>query len=62
MKLKEWQNICHMILKENSMLQHVIQIKNKIVKHVNVNTKFIAHAKKIIVQTLAHVFVRIISI
>ena len=51
-----------MILKENSMVQHVIQIKNKIVKHVNVNIKFIAHAKKIIVQTLAHVFVRIISI
>ena len=44
------------------MVQHVIQIKNEIIKHANVSVKFIAHAKKIIVGVLAHVFVRKVSI
>ena len=42
-------------------VQHVIQIKHGIIKHVNVNVKIIVHAKKIIVGILAHVFVRIVS-
>ena len=42
--------------------QHVIQIKNGIIKHVNVNAKIIAHAKKIIVGILALVFARTGSI
>ena len=51
-----------MIVNVNSIVQYVIQIKSKIIKHVNVNVKIIVHAKKIIVGILAHVFVRIASI
>ena len=48
--------------KANSIVQHVIQIKNGIIKHVNMNVKIIVSAKKIIVGILIHVFVRIVSI
>ena len=46
----------------NSIVQHVIQIKNGIMKHVNVNVKIIISVKKIIVGILAHVFVRTANI
>ena len=46
----------------NSIAQHVIQIQNGIIKHVNVNVKIIVSAKKIVVGILAHIFVRIVSI
>ena len=42
-----------------SIVQHVIQIKNGIIKHANVNKKIIIKTKKIIVGNVAHVFVRI---
>ena len=51
-----------MIVNENSIVQHAIQIKNGIMKHVNVNVKIIVSAKKIIVGILAHTFVRTASI
>ena len=51
-----------MIVNENSIVQYVIQIKNGIKKHANVNVKIIVSAKKIIVGMVPHVFVRIISI
>ena len=38
------------------------QIKNGRMKHVNVSVKIIVDAKKIIVEILAHVFVRMVSI
>ena len=41
---------------------NLIQIKNGIIKHVNVNVKIIISAKNIIVGILVHVFVRIVSI
>ena len=47
-----------MILNANSILQHVIQTKNGIMKHSNVRVTIIVSAKKIIVENLAHVFVR----
>ena len=59
MKLKQWQNIFHVIANANSIVQHVIQIKNGIKKHVNVNVKIIVSAKKNVVRIPAHVFVRI---
>ena len=59
---KQWQSIFHVTANANSIVQHVIQIKNGIIKHVNVNVKIIVRAKKIIVGILAHVFVRIASI
>ena len=37
MKLRQWQNIFHMTVKANSIVQYLIQIKNKIIKHVSVN-------------------------
>ena len=43
-------------------IQYVIQTKNGIIKHVNLNEKIIVHAKKIIVRILPHVFVRIVSV
>ena len=46
----------------NSIVQHAIQIKNGIIKHVIVNVKIILHAKKVILGILAHVFVRIVSV
>ena len=46
----------------DSEVQHVIQIKNGIIKHVDMNVKIIISAKKIIDRILAHVFVRIVSI
>ena len=42
---KKWQNIFHVIVNENSLVQHIIQIKNGIMKHANLNKKIIAHAK-----------------
>ena len=51
-----------MILSANSIIQHVIQIKNGIIKHVNANVKIIVSAKKIIIGILAHVLLRIASI
>ena len=62
MKLKQWQNISHVIVNANSIVQCVIQINNGIVKHVNVNVKIILRARKIKVGILAHVFVKIVSI
>ena len=62
MKLKQPQNIFHVMVKANSIVQHVIQIKNGIIKHVNMNVKISVCAKKIIVGMLVHVFVRIANI
>ena len=45
----------------DSIVQHVIQIKNEIIRHVNINFKNIISAKKIIVTILTHVYVEIIS-
>ena len=47
-----------MIVNANSIAQHAVQIKNGIIKHVNVNVS----VKKIIVGIPAHAFVRITSI
>ena len=62
MELKQRQNMFHVIVNANSLVQHIIKIKNGIIKHVNVNVKIIISAKKIIVGMVAHVFVRIASI
>ena len=62
MKLKQWQNIFHLIVNVNSIVQYAVQIQNGVVKHANVNVKVIASAKKITIGILAHVFVRIVSI
>ena len=62
MKLRQWQNIIHVIVNANSIVQNVIQIKNGIKKHGNKNVKIIISAKKVIVGLLAHVFVRIANI
>ena len=59
---KKCENIFLGIANLNSIAQYVIQVKNGIIKHVNVNVKFIISAKKIIVGILAHEFVRIASI
>ena len=42
MKLKQWKNIFHMIVKASSIIQQSVHIKNGIIKHVNVNVKIIA--------------------
>ena len=62
MKLKQWQNIFHTIANANSIVQHVIEIKNEILKRVNVSVKIIIHARKTIVRIHEHVFVRKTSI
>ena len=47
---------------EIKIVQHVIQIKNGIMIHVNVSVKNIVRANKIMAGILAHVFARIGSI
>ena len=61
MKLKQRQNIFHMIVNANSIVQYVIQIKNGIIKHVNVYVRIIVSAKKFIVGIASRAFVRIVS-
>ena len=51
-----------MIVNANSMVYHILRIKNGIMKQVNVSAKVIVHAKKIIVGILAHVFVKMMII
>ena len=51
-----------MIVDPDSIEQREIQIRNRIIEHVSVNVKIIVHAKKTIVGTQAHVFVRIANI
>ena len=58
-KAKKWQSIFPVTINANSIVQNVIQTKNGIIKHVNMNVKIIVHAKKIIVGILVHVFLRI---
>ena len=41
MKLKQWQNIFHVIVNANSIAQYIIEIKNRIIKRANVNVKII---------------------
>ena len=41
MKLKQWQNIFHVIVNANSIAQYIIEIKNRITKRANVNVKII---------------------
>ena len=52
---KTMTKIFHVNVNANLIVQHVIQIKNGIIKHVNVNVKIIISAKRIIVGILAHV-------
>ena len=56
------KHVLHIIVKVNSIIQHVIQITNDIIKHVNTNGKVMISAKKVIFGILAHAFVRIASI
>ena len=39
MKLKQRQNKFHAIVNANSIKQYAIEIKNAIIKHINVNVK-----------------------
>ena len=52
MKLEPWQNMFSVTVKANSIVQHVIQIRNGIIKHVNVNVEIIVRANKIILGIL----------
>ena len=49
MKLKQWQNIYHEIVNAHLIVLHVIQNKNGLIKHANVNVKIIINWKKSIV-------------
>ena len=53
MKLKQRQNICHVIVNASSIVQH---------ETCQCECKIIVSGKKIIVGILVHVFVRIASI
>ena len=52
----------HVIVKVNSILQHEIQIKNRIMTNASVCVKSIPRAKRIIFGILAHVFMKIVSL
>ena len=51
------KNIFYVILNANPLVQHVNQIRNGIMKHVNVSVKIIVNAEKI-VGILVHAIVR----
>ena len=51
----------HVLVNANSIVQHVIQIKNGMKKHVSVNANILVSAKKIKVRILADVFLSIID-
>ena len=40
-EVKPWRNIFHVAVSANSIVQYVIQIKNWIIKYVNMNVKII---------------------
>ena len=50
MKLNPWQNIFRVIVNANAIVEHAIEIKNEITKHVNVNVKIILLLFAIIMQ------------
>ena len=55
MKLEQRQNMSYvMIVNANLIVQHVIEIKHGIIKHVNVNLKIIVSSKTVIVGILVH--------
>ena len=62
MKQKQWENIFRVIANVNWIVKHVIQIKNEIIKHVNVSVKSIISVRKIKVGILALVFMKTASI
>ena len=62
MKLKKWQNKTHVIVNAKLIVQHVIRIKNGIMKHINESVKIIVIGKKIIVGILEDVFMTMVSI
>ena len=43
-------------------MQHAVQTKNGMMINVNFSLKSVAHAKKIVVGILSHVFARIVGI
>ena len=62
MNLKQCQNIFHVTANINSIVQHAIQIKGGITKHLNVNVKIIIHVKETVAGAIVYAFVRVISI
>ena len=62
MKLEHWENMFHMIVNAYSIVQHAVQTKNGMMINVNFSLKSVAHAKKIVVGILSHVFARIVGI
>ena len=62
MKLKQLRNMFHVVVNANSIVQHVIHIKNGVTIHLKVNVKIIVSAKKIAVRILEYKFIRIASI
>ena len=52
----------HVIVNANSIVQHLIQIKNGIIININASVKSIVRPKQIIVQILAHIFAKIAGI
>ena len=51
-------NMFHVIVNVYSIVQHAVQTKNGMM----INLKSVAHAKKIVVGILSHVFARIVGI
>ena len=51
-----------MVVNANAIAQQVVEIKNWIMKHVDVSVKIIVDTKKIIVGIVEHAILRIVSI
>ena len=51
-----------MVVNANSILQQAVEIKNWIIKHVDVSVKIIVHTKKIIVGIVEDALLGIVSI
>ena len=62
MKLRQWQNIFHMIVKGNSIVQYLIQIKNRIIIHASVNVCLIilfSHMAQLLLPISLYVSVQV---
>ena len=62
MNRKHWQNMYHVNVNVNLMVENVIQIKHGIMINVGANVKNMIYMKKIIFEIFLHVVVEIVNI
>ena len=62
MSRKHWQNMYHVNVNVNLMVENVIQIKHGIMINAGANVKNMIYMKKIIFEIFLHVVVEMVNI